>query len=120
MSFTVKLPLAKSSSLTYQQIETRQEMIKQRVKNVLLTSPGERVMLADFGCGLRRFLFENESGSTQELVKQAIQAQFEKYLQEVQLMNVETEFSENTLAVKVSYLIFTLGVQDSIQTIVKT
>ena len=120
MSFTVKLPLARSNNLTYKQIETRQSMIKQRVKNVLLTSPGERIMIEDFGCGLRRFLFEPENTGMSQEVRETIEAQFEKYLEGVQLLDVEVEIQDQVLAVKVDYLIFTLGVQDSIQIIVQT
>lgn len=120
MSFTVKLPLAQSNNLTYEQIETRQGMIKQRVKNLLLTSPGERIMIEDFGCGLRRFLFEPENSGMSESVKETIEAQFDKYLDGVQLLDVQTEIDDQVMAVKVDYLIFTLGVQDSIQIIVKT
>ena len=38
--------------------KTMMEVIKQNFKNLVLTNPGERVMLTDFGVGIRRFLFE--------------------------------------------------------------
>ena len=53
-------------------------------------------------------------------MKETIETQFDKYLEGVQLLDVQTEIDDQVLAVKVDYLIFTLGVQDSIQIIVKT
>ena len=34
------------------------DQVKQNFKNLLLTSPGERIMNGDFGVGLRNYLFE--------------------------------------------------------------
>lgn len=34
------------------------EKVRQAIFTILETEPGERVMLPDFGCGLRRFLME--------------------------------------------------------------
>ena len=36
------------------------ENIKQNFKNLILTVPGERVMLPDFGVGLKQYLFTNQ------------------------------------------------------------
>jgi len=50
--------------------------VDQMIRQVLLTSPGERVDLPDFGCGLRRVLFSPNSdamaATTQVLVLQAL------------------------------------------------
>lgn len=42
----------------YRLNKTIAETVKQNLKNLLLTSPGERVMLPEFGAGLRKILFE--------------------------------------------------------------
>ena len=34
------------------------EIIKQNFKMVIMTNPGERIMIPDFGVGIRRYLFE--------------------------------------------------------------
>lgn len=50
--------------------------MEQMIRQVLLTSPGERADLPDFGCGLRQLLFAPHSealdSTTQILVKQAL------------------------------------------------
>jgi uncharacterized protein len=50
--------------------------VAQMIRQVLLTSPGERVDLPEFGCGLRRLVFAPHDPSldstTQMLVQQAL------------------------------------------------
>src|SRR5436190_6433326 len=50
--------------------------VEQMVRQVLLTSPGERIDLPEFGCGLRRLVFAPNSdalaATTQLLVLQAL------------------------------------------------
>jgi Bacteriophage baseplate protein W len=50
--------------------------VEQMIRQVLLTSPGERVDLPDFGCGIRRLLFAPNSdamaATTQILILQAL------------------------------------------------
>jgi phage baseplate assembly protein W len=50
--------------------------VEQMVKQVLLTSPGERIDLPEFGCGLRRLVFaphdENLNATTQMIVRQSL------------------------------------------------
>jgi len=53
-----------------------QDHVEQMIEQVLLTSPGERVCLPEFGAGLRRLLFNNITSSlqasTQIVVVQAL------------------------------------------------
>jgi len=50
--------------------------VEQMIRQLLLTSPGERVNLPEFGCGLRRLLFapnaEGLQSSTEILVRQGL------------------------------------------------
>jgi phage baseplate assembly protein W len=51
--------------------------VAQMIRQVLLTAPGERIDLPEFGCGLRRLLFApheaNLNATTQMLVQQALE-----------------------------------------------
>ena len=54
---TPKLPLALGGeSGNYQLIQNYKDLIKQNFKNLILTSPGERMMDPHFGVGIRNFL----------------------------------------------------------------
>ena len=47
--------------------------VRQAIRIILLTNPGERVMRPDFGAGLKDFVFEPVSVATMELVKARVQ-----------------------------------------------
>ncbi len=51
--------------------------VDQLIRQILLTDPGERADLPDFGCGVRRLIFAPNSdalaATTQILVRQALQ-----------------------------------------------
>ena len=57
-------------------LTTYQAHVEQMIRQVLLTDPGERADLPDFGCGLRRLLFSPNSdamaATTKVLVLQAL------------------------------------------------
>jgi len=95
---------------------------KQNFKNLLLTSPGERVMIPDFGVGLRRALFENLSFQLKNEISSRIEAQAEKYMpflavNEVEFLDSENspeEMLENALAIRVFYSLPGQGIEDVI------
>jgi uncharacterized protein len=47
--------------------------VRRAVLLILRTEPGERVMRPDFGCGLRRFVFDPITDSTLALIRLAVQ-----------------------------------------------
>lgn len=56
------------------------KMIKDAVKQLLRTERGERLMLPNFGCNLRRYLFQPLDETTFEDIKREIQYSFYKYI----------------------------------------
>jgi phage baseplate assembly protein W len=56
------------------------DLAEQNLKMVILTSPGERMMIPEFGVGIRKYLFEQNVGGTLETIKNNISAQVSKYL----------------------------------------
>ena len=57
---TPRLPLLVDKSQPgFELIDNIRDLVKQNVKMVVLTSPGERVMIPDFGVGIKGLLFEN-------------------------------------------------------------
>ena len=54
--------------------------IKQIIQQVLLTSPGERVNLPEFGCGLRQLLFAPHSEALDATTKLIVQQALNRWL----------------------------------------
>ena len=78
---SVALPVSYSSQDgPYKLNKTILEAIKQNFKNLVLTSPGERVMLPEFGVGIYNFLFENINNDTFNQVAERIADQTSIYL----------------------------------------
>ena len=72
----------------YHLIKEYKDEIKQNFKNLLLTSPGERMMNPDFGVGLRQFLFD-PSVHVVQAVKTRIQSQVQKYLPFIRIDKID-------------------------------
>ncbi len=49
-----------------------EENVRQSIRVLLITEPGERLMREEFGCGLRRFLFEPNTPTTRQLIGERI------------------------------------------------
>ena len=91
----LQLPLNRSiTSGVYNLITSYQEEVKQNFKNLLLTSPGERIMNIDFGVGLRTFLFEPK-GHAIPAIRQRIMGQVRKYMPFLQINKIRFDSGEN-------------------------
>ena len=89
-----ELPLNRSEVFgQFSLITTYKDEIQQNFKNLLLTSPGERMMNPDFGVGIRRFLFNSRNEAISS-VRQRIQNQVSKYMPFIR--NLKINFDSNT------------------------
>ena len=111
--FSPLLPLQRSDEDGYYALtKTIASNTKQNLKNLLLTSPGERVMIPDFGVGLKHFLFKNVHESLESDLSSRIHEQVEKYLPYIRIENVEftrhepqyeTAQTQNRLDIQIYY-----------------
>ena len=117
-----KLPLAYDPiDGPYRLNRTLGETIKQNYKNLVLTAPGERIMVPDFGVGLYRYLFENVSGETLDDLVQALTEQTQRYMPMINLISVNFETSDedrslafNEIRVNIRYNILPLDEEDEL------
>ena len=95
--------------------ETVMEQAKANLRNNLLTYPGERVNLPNFGVGLKRLLFEQNINL--ENLKVKIQTQANTYVPNIQVTNVQISMSEDkhTIFITVTYKSTLDGSEDAIQ-----
>ena len=90
-----KLPLyVDSIDSTYVLIKDVEELSKQNLKNLILTAPGERVMIPDYGVGIRRALFEQITPQLRETLRQKIIDQIAKYTPYILINKLEVTTSD--------------------------
>tara|TARA_A100001515_G_scaffold141560_1_gene138730 strand:- start:349 stop:732 length:384 start_codon:yes stop_codon:yes gene_type:complete len=115
-----KLPVVQDPVDGFALTKTYREAIAQNFKNLMLTSPGERIMDPDFGVGLRRFLFEQSTPLLIADIEERINSQVATYLPFLEILNVfintpDQEEYSNELQVRVEYLVVPLGVADAFE-----
>jgi len=116
-SLSVKLPLTLSSIDGFTMNKSFPSLIRQNLKAICLTNPGERVMEPQFGAGIQTFLFAGFSEGVPAQINSAIREQVKTYLP---IINIEdliiTEAPEyNRLEIQIRYSIPTLNVKDLLQ-----
>jgi len=112
VQYSPKFPLFFDNNGNYASNTTIKEVVKQNLKNLLLTNPGERIMIPDFGAGLSRFLFEQMTESTlQDLVRE-VNKQVDKYMPFVEIQEFSPTYEENELFIVVKYYILPIGEGD--------
>ena len=95
--------------------ETIQEQSKANLINLLLTEPGERINLPNYGVGIKKLLFEQKINI--DILKEKIQNQTAFYIPNITVLNVETSLSEEeeTVFISISYKSNLDGSMDNIQ-----
>jgi Bacteriophage baseplate protein W len=68
----------------------RDEYIRDLIRQVLFTSPGERVNRPDFGCGLLRLVFTPNSEALQAATQFEVETALQRWLAEVITVNEVT------------------------------
>ena len=104
----------------YALTKTLGENTKQNLKNLLLTNPGERVMIPEFGVGISRLLFENKDSAIEAALTSRIESQVNRYMPWVFINNIDfTRFdspyenpNNNRLDIKMFYTIANIQLHD--------
>jgi len=92
-----------NADAVFNQTFTQKEQVKSNLINVLLTEPGERVNLPNFGVGLKNLLFETSIDTAN--LEARIDNQVQIHIPEITLISAETNFSpdEHILYIKITY-----------------
>ena len=107
----IQFPVAIDAALGRVKQETDYEKyIQQLIRQVLLTSPGERAHRPDFGAGLRRMVFAPVDNATAALLQTAILEALNRWLGTLITMdNVQVSLADARLDVVVSYTLKARG-----------
>jgi phage baseplate assembly protein W len=114
-SLAVKLPLTRDSIDGFGMIKTFRVLTKQNFKMLLLTNPGERVMMPLYGVGMQQYLFENLTSSTFAKIETKILEQANTYMPNIVITEIvfnQTSVDSNVLEIKIAYSIPILEVSD--------
>lgn len=114
-----KLPLYRDPDDGLGLNKTHRESIRQNFIVLLKTSPGERIMDSEFGCGLKNILFENDNPGLYGQIHGKIQTQVKKYMNFIQINSINiTPPDENGLShvvsIMINYTIKPLNANDSL------
>jgi len=121
MTITVKTPFSKKQSL-YSDFKKNlaispiskdlalikdDEAVKQSIKNLVLTDPGERLMQPFIGGGIRALLFENITPAVLNLIENQVKSTINTYEPRADIINVtaSSKYDDNTVNVVVNFYI---------------
>lgn len=116
-----KLPLQKDPVDGYALNKDYIDLVMQNLKMLVLTAPGERIMLPDFGVGLRNYLFEQNTGSTYSVIDAKIREQVKFYMPFVEVVDVkfnpvyDTDSSGSGLNVNIDFRIIPFDLFSSLE-----
>ena len=103
-----KLPLSyDSNNGFYHSFSDFAPSMHQNLKNLVLTSPGERIMDSNFGVGIYNMLFEQDSLDLEEKIRSRIFSQVSLYIPFIEIISVDfsrhRDIVSNYINVSVTY-----------------
>ena len=117
-SYGVSLPLELDDGDGFEMIKSIKKLIKQNLKMILLTDPGERVMEPKFGVSMKTYLFENYGTGTEAKIDSKIRKQVNTYLPVVSIIDIAfgiADADNNRLAFSIFYAIPELDDKDLLE-----
>jgi phage baseplate assembly protein W len=117
-SFSVALPISRDSDDGFTMLKSFRKLIKQNLKMLLLTAPGERVMEPEFGVGMRNYLFENFTSSTYSKIETNIRKQASIYMPNINIQEVqfsEGAIDQNRVNLRIVFSIPAIGITEMLE-----
>ena len=113
--FSPSIPLRRDSENGFALNTDMAVVIAQNLKNLIMTSPGERVMLPSFGVGIRNFVFEPNLSSTYGTIRARINEQIADWMPFISIEDIgfnTDENNENYVNIQITYTITPLDYTD--------
>ena len=114
------IPLRRDETDGYRLVKSFEELAHQNLKMLVLTVPGERMMDPNFGVGLKKYLFEQNSPLTHGAIETKIRSQTSSYLPYIKILSVDfnktkgVNFADQLLSVRISFFIGPLRIKSSL------
>jgi phage baseplate assembly protein W len=94
-AYGITLPLKRGETGYFEQAFTSYDQAKSNLKNLLLTSEGERVMQPEFGVGLHRLLFEQLDGNLEQKLEEVITNKVAFWLPYITIDTIDVEMTDD-------------------------
>jgi len=105
-----ELPMTYTSNGFFNRTKTALEQAKSNIKNLLLTNKGERLGNPTFGTNLLSVVFTQENTDLESRVEEEIRAAMGEWLPFINIVNIETNFSDDNMSTAIVNLRFSLNV----------
>jgi phage baseplate assembly protein W len=104
---SIRYPIGVDASLGRLQEETDYAAhVEQLIKQVLFTSPGDRINRPDFGCGVRRMIFAPNSEVSASLAQVTIFESLKRWLDPVITVNdVKANAVNERMEIRIVYML---------------
>ena len=120
-----KLPLVLDKEDGFLLTKNLNEVARQNLKMLVLTSPGEKIMDPNFGVGIYNFLFEQATPAIYDKILSRIHMQVKKYLPYIKIDNISFDSSSsdmleasgldsNYLGIRIHYTVVPMGTSNSL------
>jgi phage baseplate assembly protein W len=84
--------------------DTLDDQVLQELQQLVLTNPGERLFLPEFGGGVNRLLFESIDANTSSVAQSTLTHAIQNWLaNRVNLQNVNVSASGSTISITITY-----------------
>ena len=98
----IEFPLGYSPEGFFYKTKTILQQSKANLRNLLLTTPGERIFQPEFGSQLKIIVFE-QGQDIPNRIEETIRSSADKFLAYINIINVFTTQQDNTVSVSIEY-----------------
>ena len=78
------------------------EKVRQAIRIILETEPGERIMRPDFGCGLRQYLMQPNTVATRTLIQHDVDVALTNWEPRIRLTSVDVVPGDDPALVQIA------------------
>tara|TARA_B100001094_G_C18188590_1_gene805561 strand:+ start:3868 stop:4260 length:393 start_codon:yes stop_codon:yes gene_type:complete len=103
MIFAPTFPLSFDDTNGFQNVQDINELAKFHLRNLLMTSKGEKISDPNYGVGIRKFLFSLDSMDVEEDVRSEIESQVENYLTYLTIVSINVSVDEQEMNVQLRF-----------------
>ena len=117
-SMGVALPLTFSSTDGFTMVKSIKRLLRQNLKMLILTIPGEKVMSPGYGVGLKTFLFSGFSAATYSEIDDKIREQARTYMSMITIEDIiftAEDQDSSILSISLQYSIPNLSFEDILE-----